>query len=76
MELCLCPLYCRRGLVSGAGKIAGAGSVPSPGTIIFFDWDHDGARDHVESCDGITVHTIEGNSGDAVRRITIASIPN
>lgn len=32
---------------------------------------HDGASDHVgivESCDGTTVHTIEGNSGDAVKQ--------
>ena len=53
------------------GKWQGAGSVPSPGMIIFFDWDHDGASDHVgivESCDGTTVHTIEGNSGDAVKQ--------
>ena len=36
----------------------------------FFDWDHDGTCDHVgivERCDGTTVYTIEGNSGDAVR---------
>ena len=36
-----------------------------------FDWDHDGTCDHVgivESCDGTTVHTIEGNSGDAVKQ--------
>ena len=53
------------------GKWQGAGSVPSPGMIIFFDWDYDGCSDHVgivESCDGTTVHTIEGNSGDAVRQ--------
>ena len=65
------PLYGRRGLVSGTGEMQGAGSVPSPGMIIFFDWDHDGASDHVgivESCDGTTVHTIEGNSGDAVKQ--------
>ena len=52
-------------------KWQGGGSVPTPGTIIFFDWDHDGASDHVgivESCDGTTVHTIEGNSGDAVKQ--------
>ena len=45
---------------------------PAPGDIIFFDWPHghDGAE-HVaivESCDGGTVYTIEGNNGDAVRR--------
>ena len=53
------------------GKWRSGGSVPTPGTIIFFDWDHDGASDHVgivESCDGTTVHTIEGNSGDAVKQ--------
>ena len=36
-----------------------------------FDWEHDGTCDHVgivERCDGITVYTIEGNSGDAVKR--------
>ena len=53
------------------GKWQSGGSVPTPGTIIFFDWDHDGASDHVgivESFDGTTVHTIEGNSGDAVKQ--------
>lgn len=53
------------------GKWQSGGSVPTPGTIIFFDWDHDGASDHVgivESCDGTTVHTIEENSGDAVKQ--------
>ena len=53
------------------GKWQSGGSVPTPGTIIFFDWDHDGASDHVgivESCDETTVHTIEGNSGDAVKQ--------
>ena len=53
------------------GNWQSGGSVPTPGTIIFFDWDHDGASDHVgivESCDGTTVHTIEGNSGDAVKQ--------
>lgn len=53
------------------GKWQSGGSVPTPETIIFFDWDHDGASDHVgivESCDGTTVHTIEGNSGDAVKQ--------
>lgn len=53
------------------GKWQSGGSIPTPGTIIFFDWNHDGSSDHVgivESCDGTTVHTIEGNSGDAVRQ--------
>ena len=52
------------------GRWQGAGSMPSPGAIIFFDWEHDGTCDHVgivERCDGTTVYTIEGNSGDAVK---------
>ena len=60
------------------GRWQGAGSMPSPGAIIFFDWDHDGTCDHVgivERCDGTTVYTIEGNSGDAVERETMRSIP-
>ncbi|MDB8684861.1 lysozyme family protein [Mediterraneibacter gnavus] len=53
------------------GKWQSGGSVPTPGSLIFFDWNQDGASDHVgivESCDGTTVHTIEGNSGDAVKQ--------
>lgn len=57
------------------GRWQGAGSMPSPGAIIFFDWDHDGTCDHVgivERCDGTTVYTVEGNSGDAVRERSYA----
>lgn len=42
---------------------------PSPGEVIFFDWNGDRIPDHVgivESCDGSTVYTIEGNWGDSV----------
>ena len=52
---------------------ASGGYSPKPGDVIFFDWDHDGVLDHVglvESCDGKTVTTIEGNSGNACRRLT------
>lgn len=52
-------------------KWQGGGSVPTPGSLIFFDWNQDGSSDHVgivESCDGTTVHTIEGNSEDAVKQ--------
>ena len=50
-------------------------NTPSPGMIIFFDWynadfaDHVGIVEYVE--DGY-VHTIEGNSSDAVQRGTWA----
>lgn len=40
---------------------------PSPGDIIFFDWEPDGSPDHVgivEKCENGFVYTIEGNSGD------------
>lgn len=50
---------------------ASRGYSPKPGDIIFFDFEHDGVMDHtgiVESCDGKTVTTIEGNSGNACRR--------
>ena len=61
------------------GRWQGAGSMPSPGAIIFFDWDHDGTCDHVgivERCDGTTVYTIEGNSGDAVKERSYAISSN
>ena len=51
------------------------GYVPSPGEIIFFDWDNSGNCDHVgivEKVEGNIIHTIEGNSGDRVRRKTYA----
>jgi hypothetical protein len=47
------------------------GYVPQPGDIIFFDWNGDDISDHVgivESSDGTTIRTIEGNNGDACRR--------
>ena len=46
--------------------------IPHPGDVIFFDWGADGTRDHVgfvERCDGKMVYTIEGNSGDACKRL-------
>ena len=51
--------------------------VPSPGDIIFYDWqdsgsgDNTGWSDHVgivESCDGTTINVIEGNYNNAVGR--------
>ena len=64
--------YCPDGVdwFQAQGKWQAAGSIPTAGSIIFFDWDHDGVSDHVgivESCDGTTVYTVEGNSGDAVK---------
>jgi hypothetical protein len=49
------------------------GFMPSPGDLIFFDWTGSGTPDHVgivERVEGNTIHTIEGNSSDMVRRRT------
>ena len=62
-------------LVLGTRPVAGEGYVPSPGDIIFFDYDHNGSANHVgivESCDGSTVYTIEGNASDAVKQLSYA----
>ncbi len=50
---------------------AGRNYIPHSGDFIIFDWEGDGQPDHigiVESCDGKTVYTIEGNSRDVCRR--------
>lgn len=65
--------YCPTGIewFKSHGKWQEAGSIPTPGTIIFFDWEQDGISDHVgivESCDGTTIYTVEGNSDDAVEQ--------
>ena len=52
---------------------AGGGYTPHPGDTIFFDFEGDGVLDHVglvETCDGKTITTIEGNSGDVCKRNT------
>ena len=46
-------------------------TVPTPGCLIFFDWEGDGLADHVgivEKVSGTDVVTIEGNSGNRVAR--------
>lgn len=46
---------------------ASTGYVPQAGDVIYFDWDYNGIPNHVglvEGCDGETVCTIEGNTGD------------
>lgn len=54
-----------------AGLWRDRGYEPQPGDIVFFDWGGDGGADHVgivESCDGSTVYTIEGNTSDSCAR--------
>lgn len=65
--------YCPTGVqwFKDAGRWQERGYEPQPGDIIFFDWGGDGVSDHVgivESCDGMTVRTIEGNTGDSCAR--------
>lgn len=65
--------YCPSGVqwFRDAGLWLPGGSEPAPGDIVFFDWDNDGSADHVgivESCDGSTVRTVEGNSSDSCRQ--------
>ena len=71
----LIPLY--QNCVSGSawfkarGLWRDPGFEPSPGHLIFFDWERDGVTDHtgiVERYEGGTVFTVEGNSSDLVRR--------
>ena len=59
------------------GQWADNAMEPSPGMIIFFDWDNkgssgpqDGQADHVgivQKVENGVVYTIEGNSGDSCR---------
>ena len=63
------------------GRFVDASFVPSTGHFIYFDWNGDRRADHVgivESVSGGRVYTVEGNSGDRVRRnsysLTSASI--
>ena len=49
------------------GQWQGRDYEPSPGDIIFFDWESDGLADHVgivEKVEGGLIYTVEGNSGD------------
>lgn len=68
--------YCPTGVdwFKGRGQWQNRSYIPEPGTIIFFDWNHDGESDHVgivESCDGAYVNTVEGNtSGDVCKQNT------
>ena len=58
---------------AGRFQDARSGYVPKPGDIIFFDWNVDGWSEHVgivERVEGGRVYTVEGNSGDAVRRVS------
>ena len=62
------------------GQWQGRDYEPSPGDIIFFDWESDGLADHVgivEKVENGLIFTVEGNSGDkcAERRYALGSTP-
>ena len=55
------------------GQWADGSYEPSPGTIIFFDWEGDGVTDHtgiVQKCENGTVYTVEGNTSNGVAVIS------
>lgn len=69
--------YCPTGVewFRSRGQWQDRNSIPSPGTIIYFDWGGDGIADHVgivEFCDGSTVYTIEGNANNACKQLSYA----
>lgn len=66
--------YCDAGIAwfKSRGQWQTRGYCPSPGDIIFFDWNNNGVSDHVgivESCDGYYVYTVEGNANNAVQQL-------
>ena len=69
--------YCPTGVewFRSRGQWQDRNSIPASGTIIYFDWGGDGVADHVgivESCDGSTVYTIEGNTNNACKQLSYA----
>ena len=49
----------------------GKNYIPKSGDYIFFDWEPDGSADHIGIVDYYEngyVYTVEGNSGDMVRK--------
>lgn len=69
--------YCDDGIAwfKSHNKWQSGGYSPSPGSLIFFDWNGDGVSDHVgivEKCEGGMVYTVEGNSSDAVNQRSYA----
>ena len=67
--------YCPTGVewFRSRGQWQDRNSIPAPGSIIYFDWGGDGIADHVgivESCDGSTVYTIEGNANNACTQLS------
>ena len=69
--------YCPTGVewFRSRGQWLDRNSIPPAGSVIFFDWGGDGVADHVgivESCNGSTVYTIEGNANNACKQLSYA----
>ena len=69
--------YCPTGVewFRSRGQWLDRNSIPPAGSVIFFDWGGDGVADHVgivETCDGSTVYTIEGNANNACKQLSYA----
>lgn len=65
--------YCQNGVdwFKARGQWQGRGYEPSPGDVIFFDYDNNGVANHVglvEKTENGMVYTIEGNSGNACKQ--------
>lgn len=59
------------------GRFVEAAQRPQPGDIVIFDWSGDGTADHTGIVERVgsdgSIHTIEGNASDTVKRRTYAS---
>lgn len=63
-------IFCPTGVqwFMDTGRWQGRDYTPSPGDVIFFDWEQDGIADHVgivEKCEDGIVYTVEGNVLDS-----------
>ena len=67
--------YCPEGAnwFMANGQWQGKDYTPTPGDIIFFDWEQDGVTDHVgivDYCENGRVYTIEGNRGESCKALS------
>lgn len=62
------------------GRFVEFGQRPQAGDIVIFDWSGDGTADHTGIVERVgadgSIHTIEGNASDTVKRRTYASSSN
>lgn len=59
------------------GKWQAAGSIPTAGSLVFFDWGNDGVPNHVaivEKCENGIVYTVEGNTSTRVNGESVRGV--